>query len=311
MTVKKNTSLTTSQTEMTYEYGKGQTFLRKNGTIGTVQKLPGMPEYGDILFYKKRDWKKKRLNEMNQWEFIGVETQGKEKGKWKVQGLHKEKGDYNWFEPWSLMRSSEVTNDTLPKVEQPIKKPKNPISTTKKESKTRKEVKELLKQGMTQADIARKMGVCEQTVSYHAIRIRKSEPKPTVANAKVGDYPIFTYREANDYLDIDLKTLVSIAQDHSITPVLTKNGLMFTESQIERLSELIKTPEEKEKKVTNEELANYGISYEDKPKETNELKEHKATIEMKNYNYKRVIQENLSMIKNLIHQTEALLEKIQ
>jgi len=304
----------------TYEYGKGNTFIRKDGTVGTVTKLPSsIPEPGDILFYKKRDWKKRRLNEMNQWKFVCVETQGQERGKWKVQGLHKEVGDFNWFEPHYLMRSNEVTNDMISKNQYPVKEDtkvkqnneKNPISTTKKESKTRKEVKELLKQGMTQADIARKLGVCEQTVSYHAIRIRKSEPKPTVANAKVGDYPIFTYREANDYLDIDLKTLVSIAQNHSITPVLTKNGLMFTESQIERLSELIKTPEEKEKKVTNEELANYGISYEDKPKETNELKEHKATIEMKNYNYKRVIQENLSMIKSLIHQTEALLEKIQ
>ena len=40
-------------------------------------------------------------------------------------------------------------------------------------------------------------------------------------------------------------------------------------------------------------------------------KEHKATIEMKNYNYKRVISENLRLIKSLVHQTNELLEKIQ
>jgi hypothetical protein len=32
---------------------------------------------------------------------------------------------------------------------------------------------------------------------------------------------------------------------------------------------------------------------------------------MKNYNYKRVISENLRLIKSLVHQTNELLEKIK
>ena len=366
-----------STKKTTYEYGIGNTFTRKDGTVAKVTKLPpNIPEPGDILFYKKRDWKKKRLNEMNQWRFVCIETQGQEKGKWKVQGLHKEVGDFNWFEPHYLMRSNEVTNDLVTKTQYPVKEDtkvkqnKKPISVTKPEGDTRKKVRELLDEGMRQSDIAKKLGLTQATISQHAKRIKNETPLP-------GEYPIFTYREANDYLDIDLKTLVSIAEAHSITPVLTKNGLMFTESQIEKLSELIKKSEKKEEEVTSEELGSYGADYQEVPKvahpnlpihvaaeklginETrlNEYidslnikthsqmnpslqsiewwhtisdgdlkrvrkaidrdnqsiphKDHKATIELKNYNYKRVIQENLSMIKSLIHQTNELLEKIK
>tara|TARA_S200002703_G_C3763478_1_gene235034 strand:+ start:410 stop:964 length:555 start_codon:yes stop_codon:yes gene_type:complete len=177
-----------------HEYGKGNTFTRKDGTVVTVTKLPSsIPEPGDILFYKKRDWKKKRLREMNQWKFVCVETQGQERGKWKVQGLHKELGDFNWFEPHYLMRSSEVTNDLISK---------------------------------------------------------------------------------NQY---------TVKEDTKV--------------------------KQKEKDVTPEELGSYGANYQSS--EQPDRTEHKATTEMKNYNYKRVISENLRMIKSLVHQTNELLEKIQ
>ena len=159
-----------SAKKTTYEYGKGNTFIKKDGTVGTVTQLPpNIPEPGDILFYKKRDWKKRRLNEMNQWKFVCVETQGQEKGKWKVQGLHKDVGDFNWFEPHSLMRSSEVTNDLITKTQYPVKEDtivkqnKKPISTTKPEGDTRKKVRELLEEGMRQSDIARELGLTQAT----------------------------------------------------------------------------------------------------------------------------------------------------
>ena len=53
------------------------------------------------------------------------------------------------------------------------------------------------------------------------------------------------------------------------------------------------------------------VDDEEKTKLVEIPKEHKATIEMKNHNYKSVISENLRLIKSLVHQTNELLEKIQ
>ena len=298
-----------STKKTTYEYGKGNTFTRKDGTVGTVAKLPpNIPEPGDILFYKKRDWKKKRLNEMNQWRFICVETQGQERGKWKVQGLHKEVGDFNWFEPHYLMRSNEVTNDLVTKTQYPVKEDtkvkqnKKPISVTKPEGDTRKKVRELLEKGMRQSDIARELGLTQATISQHAKHIKNKRPLP-------GESPIFDHNEAAEYLGISVEKLKDLSKKHSINAVIRAGRLersMFTEHQIERLTKIL---EEERKNVTPEELGSYGVDYQD----TDQTKpnEHKATIELKNYNYKRVISENLSMIKSLIHQTNELLEKIQ
>ena len=304
-----------STKKATYEYGKGNTFTRKDGTVVEVTKLPpNTPEPGDILFYKKRDWKKRRLNEMNQWKFVCVETQGQEKGKWKVQGLHKEVGDYNWFDPHSLMRSNEVTNDLFSKDETPSvkenkkvkqNKEKKPISIDKPDGDTRKKVRELLERGMKQADIARELGFTQATISQHAVKIRKENQK-SQAN-KVGDYPIFNYTETAEYLKIDLPTLNKLIKKHSIIPREQGNYYKFTESQIEQLTEIL-TQDTTKEEVTPEELGSYGVDYQE---EGPTQKEHKATVEMKNYNDKRVISENLKMIKSLIHQTNELLEKIQ
>ena len=298
-----------SAKKTTYEYGKGNTFIRKDGTVGTVTQLPpNVPEPGDILFYKKRDWKKRRLNEMNQWKFVCIETQGQEKGKWKVQGLHKEVGDFNWFEPHSLMRSSEVTNDLITKTQYPVKEDtkvkqnKKPISVTKPEGDTRKKVRDLLGEGMRQSDIARELGLTQATISQHAKHIKNERPLP-------GEHPIFDHNEAAEYLGISTEKLRDLSKQNSINAVVRvgrPERSMFTEYQIDKLTNLL---EKERKQVTPEELGNYGANYQaiDQTKPT----EHKATVEMKNYNYKRVISENLKMIKSLIHQTNELLEKIQ
>ena len=300
-----------STKKQTYEYGKGNTFIRKDGTVGEVTQLsPNIPEPGDILFYKKRAWQKRRLNEMNQWKFVCVETQGEERGKWKVQGLHKEIGDYNWFEPHFLTRSIEITNDLVSKDKYPpvkedtkVKqnKEKKPISVDKPERDTRKKVREMLERGMKQADIARELGFTQATISQHAKRIKKEMPLP-------GEYPIFDHNEAAEYLGISVEKLRDLSKQNSINAVVRvgrPERSMFTEHQIEKLTNLL---EEERKQVTPEELGSYGVDYqEDVPTQ----KEHKATVEMKNYNYKRVISENLKMIKSLIHQTNELLEKIQ
>ena len=298
-----------STKKATYEYGKGNTFIRKDGSVGEVTKLPpNVPEPGDILFYKKRDWKKRRLNEMNQWKFVCVETQGDERGKWKVQGLHKEVGDFNWFEPHYLTRSIEITNDLVSKEIYPpvkentkVKQNKKPISVDKPEGDTRKKVRELLDEGMRQSDIARELGFTQATISQHAKHIKNERLLP-------GEYPIFDHNEAAEYLGISVEKLKDLSKQNSINAVIRAGRperSMFTEHQIEKLTNLLK---EERKEVTPEELGSYGVDYqEDVPTQ----KEHKATVEMKNYNYKRVISENLKMIKSLIHQTEALLEKIQ
>jgi|GEM_PF-3260718 len=300
----------------TYEYGKGNTFIRKDGTVGTVTKLPpNTPEPGDILFYKKRDWKKRRLNEMNQWKFVCVETQGQERGKWKVQGLHKEVGDFNWFEPHYLMRSSEVTNDLVTKTQYPVKEDtkvkqnneKKPISVDRPEGENRKKIREMyFEQKMMQKDIASKLGITSSAVSMHIKKMRRDDQKKMNAPRRIGEYPIFNFKETADYLGIGLKELNGLVRDHSIDPVVHANVYKFTESQIETISKIIK---QKEKDVTPEELGNYGANYQSA--EQLDRTEHKATTEMKNYNYKRVISENLRMIKSLVHQTNELLEKIQ
>lgn len=305
----------------TYEYGKGNTFVRKDGSVGEVTKLPpNVPEPGTILFYKKRAWKKRRLNEMNQWKFVCIETQGQEKGKWKVQGLHKEEGDYNWFDPHSLMRSCEVTNDLFRepppsvKEDKKVKQNKKPISVDKPECDVKIKIRELLAEDekIMQKDIAEEIGITRSAVSQHIKQIRLADQKKNGMPHEVGDYPIFSYKETSDYLGIGLKMLNRLIRENSIRPIVKDNNYKFTESQVERLTEIVNKEKGREKKVTPQELGTYGAEFPEKPKEDkSSQKEHKATVEMKNYNYKRVISENLKMIKSLIHQTEALLEKIQ
>ena len=105
-----------------------------------------------------------------------------------------------------------------------------------------------------------------------------------------------------------MEKLRDLSKQNSINAVVRAGRperSMFTEHQIEKLTNLL---EKEREEVTPEELGSYGVDYQgDVPTQ----KEHKATVEMKNYNYKRVISENLRMIKSLIHQTNELLEKIQ
>ena len=62
-----------------YDYGRKNTLYVEAPDVDESR----LPKAGDILFYKKRGIKEKRLNQINQWKFICVETEGKKKGKGK------------------------------------------------------------------------------------------------------------------------------------------------------------------------------------------------------------------------------------
>jgi len=62
---------------------------KKETTTATSEITP--PKEGTILTNSKG-------KTPQQWKFVEVEqAEGKNKGKWKVQGLHKEEGKFNWF----------------------------------------------------------------------------------------------------------------------------------------------------------------------------------------------------------------------
>ena len=401
--------------EIKYDYGKKNTIYVESPPEEEVK----LPKAGDILFYKKRGVKEKRLNQINQWKFICVETEGKNKGKWKVQGLHRKEGDFCWFEPNMLRNSKEILTDPVKPSNQPMRKEPSEKMTKVKVNKRRELIKSMLSNGNSQKQIANTIGISEASVSQHVKIIRLNEKlsidQPNQKD-KEEEMPIFSLSESAQYLRVGKTRLWDILKDHNIKPIINGKRKELTESQIERIAKIIeaqnlgyhfvkrepveqKEPVRKKEPLYNkifkedkeEDLATYGIDFpvpttvvvdeektewekvseEKKPRlpvhvaskrlgisetaikeyigslsiktkplmspyiESNEFwesisdedvrrikqaieidnapvqREHKATIEMKNYNYKRVISENLRLIKSLVHQTNELLEKIQ
>jgi len=401
--------------DIRYDYGKKNTVYVEASPEEEIK----LPKKGDILFYKKRGLKEKRLNQINQWEFICVETEGKDRGKWKVQGLHRKEGDFCWFDPKMLRNSKEILTDPVKPSNQPMNK--NPITynhekkltQVKRTKNNRREViKRLLKDNLSQKEIAERLSISPASVSQHVKIIRlednevyafkedKSSFENPSNNIKEGEVPILNLTESAQYLRIGKTRLWDILRDNGIKPIVNGKKKQLTEGQIDKISKIIEaqglekqfTPKESMKEEEPiEELSTYGIDFpvptnviddEEKtkwvglPKEkkprlpvhvaakklgisetavkdyidslsikteplvnpyvpsnewwqslsdedirrikqaveienTSVQREHKATIEMKNYNYKRVISENLRLIKSLVHQTNELLEKIQ
>lgn len=387
--------------EIKYDYGKKNTIYVES----PPEEESKLPKAGDILFYKKRGVKEKRLNQINQWKFICVETEGKNKGKWKVQGLHRKEGDFCWFDPKMLRNSKEILTDPVKPSNQPMRKKPSEKMTKVKVNKRRELIKSMLLNGNSQKQIANTIGISEASVSQH-VKIIRLEDKlffdQSSKKEKEEEVPILNLTESAQYLKIGKTRLWDIMRDNGIKPAINGKKKMLTESQIEKIAKIIEAQElgnrfaqtdqirKKEplynkifKEDKEQDLATYGIDFpvttnvvDDEEKSTgyrpvlpihvaaeklgisetrlNEYidslkikkgwnfdsslqpehnimdqdlrrikkfidqdnqptqnKEHKATVEMKNYNYKRVISENLRIIKSLVHQTNEFLEKIQ
>lgn len=331
--------------EIKYDYGKKNTIYVES----PPEEESKLPKEGDILFYKKRGVKEKRLNQINQWKFICVETEGENKGKWKVQGLHRKEGDFCWFDPKMLRNSKEILTDPVKPSNQPMsKKPityshEKKLSQVERTKNNRREViKRLLKDNFSQKNIAERLGISPASVSQHVKIIRLEDElffDQSSKKEKEEEVPILNLTESAQYLKIGKTRLWDIMKDNGIKPAINGKKKMLTESQIEKISKIIEAQElgnrfaqanqikKKEplynkifKEDKEQDLATYGIDFpvttnviddEEKTKWVGLPKEHKATIEMKNYNYKRVISENLKLIKSLVHQTNEFLEKIQ
>ena len=324
--------------DIKYDYGKKNTIYVEAPPEEEIK----LPKKGDILFYKKRGLKEKRLNQINQWEFICVETEGKEKGKWKVQGLHRKEGDFCWFEPKMLRNSKEILTDPVKPSNQPMKKEPSEKLTKVKVNQRREVIKRMLLNGDSQKLIAKTLGISEASVSQH-VKIIRLEDKlffdQSSKKEKEEEVPILNLTESAQYLKIGKTRLWDILRENGIKPIVNGKKKQLTEGQIDKIAKIVEaqglerkfTPKEpvkiKEgifdhifKKEKKEDLATYGIDFpvpknavddEEKTKLVELPKEHKATIEMKNHNYKSVISENLRLIKSLVHQTNELLEKIQ
>lgn len=324
--------------DIRYDYGKKNTVYVEASPEEEIK----LPKKGDILFYKKRGIKEKRLNQINQWEFICVETEGKNKGKWKVQGLHRKEGDFCWFDPKMLRNSKEILTDPVKPSNQPMKKEPSEKMTKVKVNQRREVIKRMMLNGNSQKQIAKTLCISEASVSQHVKIIRLEDElflDQSSQKEKEEEVPILNLTESAQYLKIGKNRLWDIMRDNGIKPAINGKKKQLTESQIEKIAKIIEAQElgnrfaqiepirKKEplynkifKEDKEEDLATYGIDFpvtknaiddEEKTKWVGLLKEHKATTEMKNYNYKRVISENLRLIKSLVHQTNELLEKIQ
>ena len=227
-----------------YDYGRKNTLYVEAPDIDESR----LPKEGDILFYKKRGIKEKRLNQINQWKFICVETEGKNKGKWKVQGLHRKEGDYCWFDPKMLRNSKEILNDPVMKATKEMNNARThkPLKVSNKDR-----IRALMNKGLNQREIGERIGISASAVCQHIRLINSESDKitdPIISKSILeSEMPILNLTETAQYLRIGKTRLREVMNMEGIKPQITGTGNKLTESQIEKIAKRLEK-QEKEKK---------------------------------------------------------------
>tara|TARA_B100000242_G_scaffold143655_2_gene102313 strand:- start:1880 stop:3229 length:1350 start_codon:yes stop_codon:yes gene_type:complete len=213
-----------------YEYGKGMNFKCVQQELKIDEKRENMPLEGDILYYKKRSGSGK----INKWRFIKEETQGVNKGKWKVQGLHLADGAYNWFYPSSLKSLEDMT-----KQEELIRETKiafnDKVDGIHHPPSNRELIRKMSEKNKSQREIADELEISPSAVSQHLKKINEE----SLLEKKEEDVPVFSMKETAEYFQIGKNQLNQIIADNNIKPYQIRNRKEFTESQIDKIQKII------------------------------------------------------------------------
>ena len=274
-----------------YDYGRKNTLYVEAPDVDESR----LPKEGDILFYKKRGIKEKRLNQINQWKFICVETEGKKKGKWKVQGLHRKEGDYCWFDPKMLRNSKEILNDPVMKATKEMNNARThkPLKVSNKDR-----IRALMNKGLNQREIGERIGISASAVCQHIRLINSESDKitdPIISKSILeSEMPILNLTETAQYLRIGKTRLREVMNMEGIKPQITGTGNKLTESQIEKIAKRL---EKQEKEKKNQRLRKKK-SLKDYPlKKVNYQKEKPSITETTNSETEKINKEIKEILK--------------
>ena len=274
-----------------YDYGRKNTLYVETPDVDESR----LPKVGDILFYKKRGIKEKRLNQINQWKFICVETEGKKKGKWKVQGLHRKEGDYCWFDPKMLRNSKEILNDPVMKATKEMNNARThkPLKVSNKDR-----IRALMNKGLNQREIGERIGISASAVCQHIRLINSESDKitdPIISKPILeSEMPILNLTETAQYLRIGKTRLREVMNMEGIKPQITGTGNKLTESQIEKIAKRL----EKQEKEKKDQRLKEKKSLKDYPfKKVNYQKEKPSITETTNSETEKINKEIKEILK--------------
>lgn len=274
-----------------YDYGRKNTLYVETPDVDESR----LPKEGDILFYKKRGIKEKRLNQINQWKFICVETEGKKKGKWKVQGLHRKEGDYCWFDPKMLRNSKEILNDPVMKATKEMNNARahKPLKVSNKDR-----IRALMNKGLNQREIGERIGISASAVCQHIRLINSESDKitdPIISKSILeSEMPILNLTETAQYLRIGKTRLREVMNMEGIEPQITGTGNKLTESQIEKIAKRL----EKQEKEKKDQRLREKKSLKDYPfKKVNYQKEKPSITETTNSETEKINKEIKEILK--------------
>ena len=274
-----------------YDYGRKNTLYVEAPDVDESR----LPKEGDILFYKKRGIKEKRLNQINQWKFICVETEGKKKGKWKVQGLHRKEGDYCWFDPKMLRNSKEILNDPVMKATKEMNNARThkPLKVSNKDR-----IRALMNKGLNQREIGERIGISASAVCQHIRLINSESDKitdPIISKSILeSEMPILNLTETAQYLRIGKTRLREVMNMEGIKPQITGTGNKLTESQIEKIAKRL----EKQEKEKKDQRLREKKSLKDHPlKKVNYQKEKPSITETTNSETEKINKEIKEILK--------------